>query len=29
MVDGAVTELSIDDRGIVTGEIRIPGPPVP
>jgi hypothetical protein len=29
MVDGAVVELSLDERGIITAEIRIPGPAVP
>lgn len=29
VVDGAVAGLFLDDRGILTAEIRIPGPAVP
>ena len=29
MVDGAVAELAQDENGIITAEIRIPGPAVP
>ena len=27
--DGAVIELQVHDDGLITGEVRIPGPPVP
>jgi hypothetical protein len=26
IIDGAVAELSLDERGIITADIRIPGP---
>ncbi len=28
-VDGAVVELAQDENGVITAEIRIPGPAVP
>lgn len=29
MVDGSVVELAQDPDGVVTAQVRIPGPPVP
>lgn len=28
-LDGAIVELQLHDDGIITGQIRIPGPPAP
>ena len=29
ILDGAIVELAQDENGVVTAEVRIPGPPVP